>query len=152
MGRVIEGTRGWSRNGPAPRRAPRAPITGTFSEQRVRDDSFEKHKKDKRASFRERKRRYPEKANWQYELFHEMLWELGKENTSLFLKLYLRGARSPCWSWTSISWKEGYGGDGRTGVTPLLWGHPPDVPCKTPEKPTEASGTVTEKFVPERGW
>jgi hypothetical protein len=23
---------------------------------------------------------------------------------------------------------------------------PPDVPCKTPEKPTEASGTVTEKF------
>ncbi len=50
---------------------------------------------DLRTSYREKKRKYLEETDWQYKLFDEMLFEVEKKNTPLFLKLYFKGAPEP---------------------------------------------------------
>ncbi len=60
-----------------------------------RDSSFDKQKQDLRTSYREKKRKYLEETDWQYKLFDEMLFEVEKKNTPLFLKLYFKGASEP---------------------------------------------------------
>ncbi len=62
-----------------------------------RDTSFERDKQDKRKSYKEKKIKYLEEAGREYAQFDEMLWEVEKEDTLLFLKLYFFGASKPMW-------------------------------------------------------